>query len=189
MNIPRIGCIGVADRLRSCEYDNRVVLQSTIPPLRVLPGSHQETAPIHALLPDAHTHDAEGLVPTHAAMTNLGGQVAHSMKAGVAVPIDYRPLHGTHANSSGVRRECIIINFTPSWQNLPEDIGAQQIRHPGTSVSEREGAIRAESGLCLLSRDTDSADRQIAPYRQSPAFFQPVDLHEGVFQSRYTRPK
>jgi len=73
--------------------------------LRVIPGSHVESAaPHHGRTLEAH--------------------------AGDAVVIDYRLLHGTHANGSNIRRDALIVNFAPSWRTLPEDIRAHLIRHP-----------------------------------------------------------
>jgi hypothetical protein len=58
--------------------------------LRLLPGSHLRSAPIHACLPGAHSRTAETLEAGHVAMTNLPGQVTPGMRAGDAVAIDYR---------------------------------------------------------------------------------------------------
>ena len=98
--------------------------------LRVLPGSHHKSAPIHASLPDAHGHDAEGLESGNIAMNDLPGQVTLSLKAGDAVAMDYRLLHGTHGNASGDRRDCIVLNFTPCWKDLPDEVKAHLIQHP-----------------------------------------------------------
>ena len=61
--------------------------------LRVLRGSHLKSAPIHAVLPEAHGHSAEGLEPGHIALSDLPGQVTLCLRAGDAVVIDYRLLH------------------------------------------------------------------------------------------------
>ena len=90
--------------------------------LRVLPGSHLRSTPIHAILPEAHSQSAGGLESGHVAMTDLADQVTLSLKAGDAVATDYRLLHGTHGNAGSTRRDCILLSFTPSWQRLPEDI-------------------------------------------------------------------
>lgn len=105
--------------------------------LRVLPGSHLRSTPIHAILPEAHSHGAGDLESGHAAMTDLPGQVTLSLKAGDAVVTDYRLLHGTHGNASSTRRDCILLSFTPSWQRLPEDMRAHLIDHPA-QPSENE---------------------------------------------------
>ena len=73
--------------------------------LRVVAGSHlRSTSPYHARTLEA--------------------------RAGDAVVIDYRLLHGTHANGSDIRRDALILNFAPSWASLPEDVRAHLIRHP-----------------------------------------------------------
>jgi ectoine hydroxylase-related dioxygenase (phytanoyl-CoA dioxygenase family) len=104
--------------------------------LRVLPGSHLRSAPIHASLPEAHSQAAENLVAGHVAMMDLPDQKTLCMRAGDAVDIDYRLLHGTHGNASGVRRDCILLSFTPSWWQLPDDIKAHLIDHPAQPSNE-----------------------------------------------------
>jgi Phytanoyl-CoA dioxygenase (PhyH) len=81
--------------------------------LRVLRGSHLKSAPIHAVLPEAHGHTAEGLEPGHIALGDLPGQVTLGLRAGDAVVIDYRLLHSTHGNAGNTRRDCILLSFTP----------------------------------------------------------------------------
>jgi hypothetical protein len=84
--------------------------------LRVVPGSHAgSTAPQHERTLEA--------------------------RAGDAAVIDYRLLHGTHANGSDVRRDALILNFTPSWRSLPEDIRAHLIRHPALPSNGEAGEL------------------------------------------------
>jgi hypothetical protein len=52
--------------------------------LRVLRSSHLRSTPIHAVLPEAHGHGAEGLEPGHIAMSDLPGQVTLCLRAGDA---------------------------------------------------------------------------------------------------------
>ena len=73
--------------------------------LRVVPGSHLRSS---------------GLDRDHTLQA----------RAGDAVLIDYRLLHSTHPNGSDIRRDALIVNFTPSWNTLPDDIRAHLIRHP-----------------------------------------------------------
>lgn len=98
--------------------------------LRILPGSHAKSSPIHTILPEAHGEAAGGLKSGHPALNDLEGQVTMSVRAGDAVVIDYRLLHGTHPNDSDARRDCILLSFTPSWRSLPDDIRAHLIDHP-----------------------------------------------------------
>lgn len=96
--------------------------------LRVLPGSHHRGSPIHALLPEPHSTGE--LDAGHIAMSDHSEQETLRLQAGDAVAIDYRLLHGTHENASDARRDCILLSFTPSWQNLPEEVRGHLISHP-----------------------------------------------------------
>lgn len=57
------------------------------------------------------------------------GQVTISLQAGDAVVIDYRLLHCTHGNTRPHRRDCILLNFAPSWRDLPDEVRAH-LSHP-----------------------------------------------------------
>ncbi len=72
--------------------------------LRLLRGSHLKSTPLHAVLPEAHGHSAEGLEPGHIALSDFPDQVTLCLRAGDAVVIDYRLLHGTHGNGCGSRQ-------------------------------------------------------------------------------------
>src|SRR5690349_14020417 len=63
--------------------------------LRILPGSHHRSSALHAFLPEPHGPDTEGLAPNHPALGDVPGQVTLALRAGDAVAIDYRLLHGT----------------------------------------------------------------------------------------------
>src|SRR5215469_2351791 len=117
--------------------------------LRVLPGSHLKSSPIHAVLPEAHGHSAEGLEPGHIALSDLAGQATLGLQAGDAVVIDYRLLHSTHGNAGNTRRDCILLSFTPSWRGLPNDVKAHLIAHPA-QPSETERTNLASALLRLL---------------------------------------
>jgi len=138
--------------------------------LRVLPGSHHKSFPIHSLLPDANTNDVDALALTDEAMSDQPGQVTLSVEAGDAVLIDYRLLHGTHANSSDLRRDCIILNFTPSWRSLPEDIQGHLIRNLAQpSASEIIPHLRA---TVRLLPDFSGGRKDLALNRNAPYDFQ-----------------
>ncbi len=114
--------------------------------LRVIPGSHIKGLPIHAVLPEAHAQDDPPL--DHPALQDHVHQVTLSMNIGDAVVIDYRLLHGTHANASNERRDSLLLSFTPSWRSLPEDIKAHLIQHTALpSPAERVGGASWESEL------------------------------------------
>lgn len=108
--------------------------------LRVLPGSHLRSSPIHALLPEAHGDQAAQLDPAHPAFADLPGQLTLALSAGDAVALDYRLLHGTHANASATRRDALLLTFAPSWAELPDDVRGHLIQHPalpGAGETER----------------------------------------------------
>ena len=98
--------------------------------LRLLPGSHHRSTALHARLPEAHSEESDDLASDHVAMDDVPGQLSLRLRAGDAVAIDYRLLHGTHANASSNRRDCLLLSFAPSWSELPSDVRAHLVRHP-----------------------------------------------------------
>jgi hypothetical protein len=98
--------------------------------LRVLPGSHRRSLPLHGRLPEAHAADADGLDARHPALADHPAQVSLEADPGDAVAVDYRLLHGTHPHGGVERRDCVLLNFAPDWADLPPDIRAHLIRHP-----------------------------------------------------------
>ena len=139
--------------------------------LRVLPGSHHQSQRIHAALPEAHTHAAEGLEPAHPAMSDLPGQVSLRLKAGDAVALDYRLLHGTHANASTTRRDCIVLSFTPAWRRLPADVRAHLISHPAQPTA---GDAPPPSWQADLLPSFNGPRRDLPLRRHAPAQFRIV---------------
>jgi hypothetical protein len=102
--------------------------------LRVLPGSHLRSVELHAELPEAHTTDPS-LDPDDPAASDQPEQVTITLGAGDAVVLDYRLLHGTHANRSDRRRDCLLLSFAPSWRDLPDDVRGHLISHPALPPS------------------------------------------------------
>ena len=98
--------------------------------LRVLPGSHHHAGALHACLPEAHADESGALPPSHPALRDDPGQVTLALAAGDAVAIDYRLLHGTHANATAARRDCLLLTFAPAWRALPPEIRGHLIQHP-----------------------------------------------------------
>jgi hypothetical protein len=98
--------------------------------LRVLPGSHHGRTELHAALPEAHAQATETLDLAHPAMTDHPDQVTLRLAPGDAVLVDYRLLHGTHPNRAATRRDCLVLNFAPSWRTLPPEIRGHLICHP-----------------------------------------------------------
>jgi ectoine hydroxylase-related dioxygenase (phytanoyl-CoA dioxygenase family) len=109
--------------------------------LRLLPGTHHRSLPIHASLPQPAADGTAHIEPSHIAMNDQVGQLTLSMSGGDAVAIDYRLLHGTHGNASDARRDCVILNFTPSWRDLPSDIQGHLISHPALPSDDEDPAL------------------------------------------------
>ena len=136
--------------------------------LRLLPGSHCTSTPLHAALPEAHGHDANAVPAGHPAMCDAEGQVTIAAQAGDAVLIDYRLLHGTHANMSAVRRDCILLSFIPAWRGLPVEILAHLILHPALPG---EGEVSAACGYDDLLPRFDGAPKSLPINRVPPPSF------------------
>jgi len=141
--------------------------------LRVLRGSHLKSTPIHAVLPEAHGHSAEGLEPGHIALSDLPDQVTLCLRAGDAVVIDYRLLHGTHGNAGNTRRDCILLSFTPSWRGLPNDIKAHLIAHPAQPSGGE--ALRPSSLLAKLFPKFRGSRQDLPLNRNAPSNFEVVE--------------
>ena len=129
--------------------------------LRVLPGSHRTSTPLHALVEEAHAEDAGELAPTHPAMSDHPGQVTLALRAGDAVVIDYRLLHGTHANATEARRDCVLLTFAPSWCALPPDIRGHLIRHPALPADDEPGPDRPWAERLLPRHDGPRRDLRL----------------------------
>lgn len=138
--------------------------------LRVLPGTHHRSSPINASLPQPTVHGAAHIEPSHIAMSDHPDQLTLSVGAGDAVAIDYRLLHGTHANASDTRRDCIILNFTPSWHDLPSDIRGHLISHPALPSSDERPAPLPP--LCHLLPRFRETPRDLPVNRMAPHQFE-----------------
>jgi ectoine hydroxylase-related dioxygenase (phytanoyl-CoA dioxygenase family) len=97
--------------------------------LRLLPRSHLKSTPLHELLPEAHDHDEAG-EPDGPEFGDVPEQESLCLSPGDAVVLDYRLLHGTHGNTRSTRRDALLLSFTPSWTDLPDDLRAHLISHP-----------------------------------------------------------
>jgi hypothetical protein len=137
--------------------------------LRVIPGSHLRSVPVHAALPEAHGEGTTALDPDHEAMRDQPGQVSLGLRAGDAAVLDYRLLHGTHANRSHLRRDCVLLNFAPSWATLPADIRAHLISHPALPGPDEGPPDRRE--LAGLIPTYDGPRRDLPLNRNAPASF------------------
>ncbi len=138
--------------------------------LRVLPGSHLRSHRIHEVLPAAHRDAAHASEPGHPVTSDQRDQVSLEVGAGDAVLLDYRLLHGTHANASDRRRDCLILNFAPSWGRLPDDVRAHLIGGLALPTGVERAAAAAALGD-LLPR-YQGVQRDLTPARDAPAAFQ-----------------
>jgi hypothetical protein len=146
--------------------------------LRVLPGSHAASVPLHRVLPEAHSEQSSALDFDHPAMADQPGQITVAVRAGDAVVTDYRLLHGTHANHGDYRRDCVLLSFAPNWNDLPDDVRGHLIRHPALPRADellRPGtmgqllpAFDGVRGDLPVERNAPS-DFAIASPRQRPA--------------------
>ena len=146
-------------------------LQDTDPTngaLRVLPASHARSVPVHAALPEAHAESAATLSPDHPALCDQPGQRTLAVGAGDAAVLDYRLLHGTHANLTARRRDCVILNFAPNWRGLPPDLRSHLIQHPALPNDE-ESVHDAWASRLLPEYDGPRADLPLS--RDAPAVF------------------
>lgn len=107
-----------------CYLDSTTVTRGA---LRVLPGSHLRSTSLHPLLP-REGHDPAAIGCDHPAMRDHPDQVTVKARAGDAVLVDYRVLHGAHANEAERPRSCLIVNFAPGWSGLPSEIRGHLIR-------------------------------------------------------------
>jgi ectoine hydroxylase-related dioxygenase (phytanoyl-CoA dioxygenase family) len=136
--------------------------------LRVLPGSHRRSVALHSALPAAHAQGA-ALAEDHAVLSDQPGQLTLSARGGDAVALDYRLLHGTHANRSDKRRDCVLLSFTPSWHELPADLRAHLIQHVAQPVSGERLLPTPWREELLPSFDGVPADLELN--RTAPAHF------------------
>lgn len=143
--------------------------------LRVLPGSHLRSHPVHASLPEAHSDESGAVDHTHPAMRDQPDQVTAAVSAGDAVAMDYRLLHGTHANTSEVRRDCVLLNVAPAWADLPGEIRGHLISHPALP-GPAETAEAADAWLPAYA----GPRRDLELRRNAPASFGLASAPEGA---------
>jgi hypothetical protein len=134
--------------------------------LRVLPETHRRSVELHAALADAVAEGSENVYDA-VAQRDQPGQRTLAVAAGDAVAIDYRLLHGTHANETATRRDCLILNFAPDWSDLPDEMRAHLIRHPALPQAGRA----TKGALARLLPDYDGAPRDLPLARTAPDEF------------------
>lgn len=146
-----------------CSLDDT---SSTRGALRVLPGSHRTSTDLHAELPEGHREP--DLPAGHRVLCDHAEQVTITTQVGDAVLLDYRLLHGTHPNADQARRECLILNFAPSWRDLPDDVRAHLIRGPGLPTTDERTSARRLAGLLPTY---DGTPRDLPLTRDAPTTF------------------
>jgi ectoine hydroxylase-related dioxygenase (phytanoyl-CoA dioxygenase family) len=149
-----------------CYLDDTTVTSGA---LRVLPGSHLESSAIHAVLPDSHSSMSHLAEPDNPVVCDQPGQVTLEVRAGDAVLLDYRVLHGTHPNAADRERDCLILNFVPSWSRLPDDVRAHLIGGLGLPTDAERRSAAAMLGH-LLPRYR-GVQRDLVLSRDAPAKF------------------
>ena len=137
--------------------------------LRVLPGSHARSVPLHALLPDGHADDRHADDHSHPVVRDHPDQVTVALRAGDAVVLDYRLLHGTHPHGGEARRDCVLLTFTPAWAALPRDIRGHLIRHPALPADGDAPSTVSWAGTLLPAFDGFRRDLPLS--RDAPASF------------------
>jgi ectoine hydroxylase-related dioxygenase (phytanoyl-CoA dioxygenase family) len=141
--------------------------------LRVLPGTHRRSVALHSALPEAHARDADDLGPAHPAMRDHPDQHTVAVRAGDAVVTDYRLLHGTHANTTPERRDCVLLTFVPSWRDLSASLRGHLIRHPALPErSEQTASITWPADLLPSFR---GQPRDLPLNRVAPDEFEILD--------------
>ncbi len=140
--------------------------------LRVLPSSHMASVPLHRVLPEAHSDESMALDPQHPAMTDHPQQITLELRAGDAVVTDYRLLHGTHANTGDHRRDCVLLSFTPHWNELPAEVRGHLISHPALP---RADGPRPRWTLGSLLPSFDGPRQDLILNRNAPSVFATSD--------------
>ena len=114
------------------------------------PVSYAEPAPQVALLVYlSDTDEGHGRVARRPGSHRgeCGGPVTCAARAGDAVAMDYRLDHGTHPNTTGRRRDAVILNFAPAWAALPADIRGHLISHHAQPAADEDPSGSAVAPL------------------------------------------
>ena len=148
--------------------------------LRVLPGSHRSGSTLHARLPQAHRTPAHLLGPDSDAMRDQPAQVTPRVRAGDAVVLDYRVLHGTHPNASSQRRDCLILNFAPDWSSLPDEVRAHLIGSFALPQTDERDVARKTLGAVLP--EYAGPQRDLVLRRDAPARFSVTSSAQQPFR-------
>ena len=83
--------------------------------------------------------------------------------------LDYRLLHGTHPHAGDHRRDCLVLNFAPSWRLLPDDVRAHLIG--GLALPDEAERPHAIAALGDLVPAYAGPQRDLTLSRDAPAEF------------------
>jgi Phytanoyl-CoA dioxygenase (PhyH) len=115
--------------------------------IRVIPGSH--LVPWMAQdLPIPHDPRNDLLELDHEALRDRSDAVSVCCEPGDGVLLDYRVLHGTHANTSDSARMAVHWSFTPNWADLPADIRFHLSEHPCLAGRPAEPLLPPNTARC-----------------------------------------
>jgi hypothetical protein len=114
-------------------------------------------------------HGALRVQPGSHAASGKAREVTLRLRTGDAVVLDYRIEHGTHGNAGGRRRDCILLSFTPSWKELPDEIRSHLISHP--ALPGPDEAVPATGWSRSLLPSYAGPRRDLPLRRDPPAHF------------------
>jgi ectoine hydroxylase-related dioxygenase (phytanoyl-CoA dioxygenase family) len=140
--------------------------------LRLLPGSHRRSCALHGAVPADSVPLEETLAPDHPLFGSQPDEYAVCVSAGDAVVIDFRLLHATCPNLTRIRRDCLILNFTPSWRDLPEEIRGHLIRHHALPGPDDLHTAHDLSWMNQLLPRFDGPSRDLPLSRRAPSEFE-----------------
>jgi hypothetical protein len=113
---------------RIAQVNVMVYLSPTAPGngcLRVIPGSHRRSHPIHDIPVVYGLEMSRVDDPAHPLYQSCEGEYAVQVQPGDIVVKDTRLLHSTYANTSGEHRTMLSLCFNPGYSNLPAGMRAR----------------------------------------------------------------
>jgi hypothetical protein len=134
------------------------------------PVSFEDAAPQIALLvylSDTGEHTGALRVRPGSHRGEEHDPVTLAARAGDAVALDYRLLHGTHPNAAAHRRDAVLLSFAPHWAELPADIRAHLVAHLAQPTTGEEPA---GSPVAPLLPHFDGPRRDLPLNRTPPAW-------------------